>query len=609
MDAVCFVVGNATQTAAFYQLALGMELEAYRGPETGHRDSKSYVLRSGSARFVFTGGVTPDSPLLDHHRKHGDGVVDLALEVPDVDKCIEHARSVGATVLVEPHDESDEHGTVRMAAIATYGETRHTLVDRSRYDGPYLPGYVARTTTVARREGHPKRLFQAIDHCVGNVELGRMDEWVEFYNKVLGFTNMAEFIGDDIATDYSALMSKVVASGNHRVKFPLNEPAIAKKKSQIDEYLEFYDGAGCQHIALATNDILRSVDILRDNGIEFLDTPDSYYDDPELRARIGEVRVPIEELKKRKILVDRDEDGYLLQIFTKPMGDRPTVFYEFIERHGSLGFGKGNFKALFEAIEREQEARGNLCETPRVTSQPGWHPDPVPPPPGQPAQLRYWDGTRWTEHAAPAQAPAPTRSTRAGVPGRYGRRTARQAARDHARRRTAGRLVAAGAGARPGRAHRRDRRRAARAAVAARRRGHLHRLVRRRAAHQRRPAARSTPPSCSATWSGRWRSSALINLALGFVYHVGFLMWKQATPGKLLVGLRVRLREQARPDAARHGAAALGRPVRLGIVGLVPYVGSLTGLYSLLDYLWPLWDDKKQAIHDKIAKTNVVRVR
>ncbi len=360
MDCVGFVVGNATQTANFYQLAFGMDLEAYRGPETGTRDSKSYVLRSGSARFVFTGGVTPDSPALDHHRAHGDGVVDLALEVPDVDRCIEHARACGATILEEPHDISDEHGTVRTAAIATYGETRHTLVDRSRYDGPYLPGYVAAATTVTRREDHPKRLFQAIDHCVGNVELGRMDEWVEFYNKVLGFTNMAEFIGDDIATDYSALMSKVVASGNHRVKFPLNEPAIAKKKSQIDEYLEFYDGAGCQHIALATGDILRTVDILREHGIQFLDTPDSYYDDPELRSRIGEVRVPIEELKKRRILVDRDEDGYLLQIFTKPMGDRPTVFYEFIERHGSLGFGKGNFKALFEAIEREQDLRGNL---------------------------------------------------------------------------------------------------------------------------------------------------------------------------------------------------------------------------------------------------------
>ncbi|MBA2523331.1 MAG: 4-hydroxyphenylpyruvate dioxygenase [Solirubrobacterales bacterium] len=360
MDAVVFVVGNATQTAHFYQLALGMDLVAYAGPETGVRDSKAYVLKSGSARFVFKGGVDPESSLLDHHRRHGDGVVDLALEVPDVDKCITHAHGAGATILEEPHDVTDESGTVRMAALATYGETRHTLIDRSRYSGPYLPGFVPAATTVTRPADHPKRLFQAIDHCVGNVELGRMDEWVEFYNKVLGFVNMAEFIGDDIATDYSALMSKVVSNGNHRVKFPLNEPAVAKRKSQIDEYLEFYGGAGCQHIALATGDIVRSVDQLRANGVQFLATPDSYYDDPELRARIGKVRLPIEELKKRAILVDRDEDGYLLQIFTKPIGDRPTVFYEFIERHGSLGFGKGNFKALFEAIEREQAARGNL---------------------------------------------------------------------------------------------------------------------------------------------------------------------------------------------------------------------------------------------------------
>jgi 4-hydroxyphenylpyruvate dioxygenase len=286
--------------------------------------------------------------------------VDLALEVPDVDKCVKHARNLGATILDEPHDVSDEHGTVRIAALATYGETRHTLIDRSRYHGPYLPGYVTKSSTFVKRNGTPKRLFQAVDHCVGNVELGKMDEWVVFYNKVMNFVNMAEFIGDDIATDYSALMSKVVANGNHRVKFPLNEPAIAKKKSQIDEYLEFYNGPGCQHIALATNDILRTVDVMRAEGVEFLDTPDSYYDDPELRARIGKVRAPIEELKKRGILVDRDEDGYLLQIFTKPIGDRPTVFYELIERHGSLGFGKGNFKALFEAIEREQARRGNL---------------------------------------------------------------------------------------------------------------------------------------------------------------------------------------------------------------------------------------------------------
>ncbi|MFP5335672.1 MAG: 4-hydroxyphenylpyruvate dioxygenase [Actinomycetes bacterium] len=360
LDAVHFVVGNATLTAQYYQLAFGMDLVAYSGPETGNRDHVSFVLRSGSARFVVSGGVRPDSPLLDHHRRHGDGVVDLALEVPDVDRCIAHARATGATVLEEPHDVADEHGTVRVAAIAAYGDTRHSLVDRSRYSGPYLPGFVARTTTVQRRQGAPRRLFQAVDHVVGNVELGRMDEWVAFYNKVMGFVNMAEFIGDDIATDYSALMSKVVANGNHRVKFPLNEPAIARRRSQIDEFLEFYGGAGAQHIALATNDILATVDEMRANGVQFLDTPDSYYTDPELRSRIGEVRVPVEELAKRKILVDRDEDGYLLQIFTKPVGDRPTVFFELIERHGSLGFGKGNFKALFEAIEREQERRGNL---------------------------------------------------------------------------------------------------------------------------------------------------------------------------------------------------------------------------------------------------------
>ncbi len=359
-DAIVFVVGNAAQTAHYFESAYGMALEAYSGPETGNRDHAAYVLRSGSCRFVITGGVDPDSPLLDHHRAHGDGVSDIALEVPDVDRCIEHARSVGATILAEPHDIADGHGTVRMAAIAAYGDTRHTLVDRSRYDGPYLPGYVARTSSFVRRDGAPKRLFQALDHVVGNVELGQMDEWVSFYNKVMGFVNMAEFIGDDIATDYSALMSKVVANGNHRVKFPLNEPAIAKKRSQIDEFLEFYRGPGAQHLALATNDILSTVDAMRAEGVAFLDTPDSYYEDPELRERIGNVRVPIEELQSRGILVDRDEDGYLLQIFTRPIGDRPTVFFELIERHGSLGFGKGNFKALFQAIEREQERRGNL---------------------------------------------------------------------------------------------------------------------------------------------------------------------------------------------------------------------------------------------------------
>ncbi|MFI2475162.1 4-hydroxyphenylpyruvate dioxygenase [Nocardia xishanensis] len=359
-DALVWVVGNATQTAHFMQSAFGMRLEAYSGPETGNRDHKAFVLRSGAARFVVTGAVHPESPLIAHHDRHGDGVVDIALEVPDVDRCVEWARSHGATVLVEPHDETDDCGTIRTAALAAYGDTRHTLVDRSNYYGPYRPGYVARNSGHQPRAGAPTRLFQAIDHVVGNVELGMMDHWVEFYRRVMGFTNMAEFVGDDIATEYSALMSKVVANGNHRVKFPLNEPAAGKKRSQIDEYLEFYRGPGVQHIALATNDILTCVDNLRREGVEFLETPDTYYEDPELRARIGRVRVPVAELQRRGILVDRDEDGYLLQIFTKPLTDRPTVFFELIERHGSLGFGKGNFKALFQAIEREQHARGNL---------------------------------------------------------------------------------------------------------------------------------------------------------------------------------------------------------------------------------------------------------
>src|ERR1700722_5063153 len=359
-DALVWIVGNAVQTVHYLQSAFGMELVAYSGPETGNRDHHAYVLRSGAARFVITGAYDPGSPLADHHRVHGDGIADIALAVPDVDRCVAHAREQGAIVLEEPHDVSDEHGTVRVAAIAAYGDTRHTLVDRSRYAGPYLPGYVARASAITRRPGAPRRLFQAIDHVVGNVELGAMDQWVDFYNRVMGFTNMAEFIGDDIATEYSALMSKVVANGNHRVKFPLNEPAAGKKKSQIDEYLEFYRGPGAQHVALAVSDIVETFDAMTAEGVEFLATPGSYYEAPELRRRIGSVRVPAEELRRRGILVDRDEDGYLLQIFTKPTGDRPTVFFELIERHGSLGFGKGNFQALFEAIEREQERRGNF---------------------------------------------------------------------------------------------------------------------------------------------------------------------------------------------------------------------------------------------------------
>ncbi|MTE19234.1 4-hydroxyphenylpyruvate dioxygenase [Streptomyces sp. TRM43335] len=359
MDAVVFAVGNAKQAAHYYSTAFGMKLVAYSGPENGSRETAAYVLESGSARFVLTSVIKPSTDrgrwLADHVAAHGDGVIDLAIEVPDARAAYAYAIEHGATGLEEPYEVKDEHGTVVLAAIATYGETRHTLVERSGYDGPYLPGFTAAKPIV---EPPSQRFFQAIDHCVGNVELGKMDEWVTFYNKVMGFTNMKEFVGDDIATEYSALMSKVVADGKRKVKFPLNEPAVARKKSQIDEYLEFYGGPGVQHIALATNDIVATVRAMRAAGVEFLDTPDSYYD--TLGEWVGETRVPIEELRELKILADRDEDGYLLQIFTKPVQDRPTVFFEMIERHGSMGFGKGNFKALFEAIEREQARRGNL---------------------------------------------------------------------------------------------------------------------------------------------------------------------------------------------------------------------------------------------------------
>ncbi|GAA4677967.1 4-hydroxyphenylpyruvate dioxygenase [Streptomyces chumphonensis] len=359
MDAVVFAVGNAKQAAHFYSTAFGMRLVAYSGPENGSRETASYVLESGAARFVLTSVIKPVTEhgrfLAEHVAEHGDGVVDLAIEVPDARAAYAYAVEHGATGLAEPYEVKDEHGTVVLAAIATYGQTRHTLVDRSGYDGPYLPGFAAAQPIV---EPPARRTFQAVDHCVGNVELGKMNEWVTFYNKVMGFTNMKEFVGDDIATEYSALMSKVVADGTKKVKFPINEPAIAKKKSQIDEYLEFYGGPGVQHIALATNDIVSTVRTMRAAGVEFLNVPDTYYD--TLGEWVGDTRVPIDELRELKILADRDEDGYLLQIFTKPVQDRPTVFFEMIERHGSMGFGKGNFKALFEAIEREQDRRGNL---------------------------------------------------------------------------------------------------------------------------------------------------------------------------------------------------------------------------------------------------------
>jgi 4-hydroxyphenylpyruvate dioxygenase len=356
VDALCFAVGNARQAAHFYSTAFGMRVTAYQGPETGSRDVAAFVLESGSARFVLKGPVRSGTALGEHVVRHGDGVYDVALRVPDARRAYALALERGAQGLVEPHLAEDETGKVVTAAIATYGETRHTLVERSAYSGAYLPGYLPREPLVTPPD---KRLFQAVDHVVGNVELGQMDRWVEFYQRVMGFTNMKEFVGDDIATEYSALMSKVVADGHKKVKFPLNEPAVGKRRSQIDEYLEFYGGPGVQHIALATNDIVRTVDEMTARGVEFLETPESYYDDA-LRERVGEVRVPVDELRSRRILVDRDEDGYLLQIFTRPVQDRPTVFFELIERHGSLGFGIGNFKALFEAIEREQERRGNL---------------------------------------------------------------------------------------------------------------------------------------------------------------------------------------------------------------------------------------------------------
>jgi 4-hydroxyphenylpyruvate dioxygenase len=327
---------------------------AYRGPEQGYRDAAEYVLVSGRVRLALTGPVRAGTPLAKRVAAHGDGVSDLAIEVPDVDRAIAFARQQGAAVLEEPADATDEHGTARLAALATYGDTRHTLVDRSGYTGQFLPGYVEQPPLVTPG----RRLFQAVDHCVGNVELGRMDLWVSFYKRVMGFENMKEFVGNDIATQYSALMSKVVASGNHRVKFPLNEPAAGRKRSQIDEYLQFYGGPGVQHIALATGDIVGAVTAMRERGVEFLDTPDSYYD--SLGEWVGDTRVPVQTLRELRILADRDEDGYLLQVFTTPVQDRPTVFFELIERHGSLGFGKGNFKALFEAIEREQARRGNL---------------------------------------------------------------------------------------------------------------------------------------------------------------------------------------------------------------------------------------------------------
>jgi 4-hydroxyphenylpyruvate dioxygenase len=345
-------VGNAKQASYFLTRAYGFTETAYSGLETGARDRTSHVLEQGRIRLVLTGTLCAGTDIAEHHARHGDGVKVIALSVPDVDDAYREATVRGATGLVEPHDIEDEHGTVRVADIATYGDTVHRFVDRGDYFGAFMPGF-------APREPRAKDpLLAGIDHVVGNVELGAMNQWVKYYEDVFGMTELIHFSDKAISTEYSALMSKVVTTGNGRIKFPINEPAEGLRKSQIDEYLEFYDGAGAQHLALSTRDIVKTVETLGDHGVEFLRTPDSYYD--ELPGRIGEIAESLDDLRRLGILVDRDDEGYLLQVFTKPLGDRPTIFFELIERHGARGFGEGNFKALFEAIEREQAARGNL---------------------------------------------------------------------------------------------------------------------------------------------------------------------------------------------------------------------------------------------------------
>jgi 4-hydroxyphenylpyruvate dioxygenase len=354
-DYVEFYVGNAKQAAYFYRSAFGMRLTAYRGPETGVRDRASWLLQQDKIRLVLTTALSPDHPVADHVRLHGDGVHDIALWVDDAESAYRETTQRGARGVREPETLRDEHGEVRISAIATYGDTIHSFVERRNYGGVFLPGFVPadRADSVARPVG-----LKYIDHMVGNVGWGAMDTWVNFYRDVMGFRLYQHFDDKDIGTEYSALMSKVMSNGNERVKFPINEPAEGKRKSQIEEYLDFYKGPGVQHIAMATDNIIETVTRLRDRGIEFLRVPSTYYDD--LTTRTGPIDEPIDRLKELGILVDRDDEGYMLQIFTKPVEDRPTLFYEVIQRKGSRSFGKGNFKALFEALEREQARRGNL---------------------------------------------------------------------------------------------------------------------------------------------------------------------------------------------------------------------------------------------------------
>ena len=358
-DYIEFYVGNAKQAAHYYRAAFGFQLVGYRGPETGTRDRASYLLAQGKIRFVLTTAIRADlSPeakkVAEHVQTHGDGVHDIALWVDDARDAFAKAVERGATPFREPAVLHDADGEIVTAAFKIYGETVHSLVERKNYRGLFMPGFVP----VAPHFAPPEVGLQYVDHCVGNVELGKMNEWVDFYAHVMGFRNLLTFDDKTISTEYSSLMSKVMANGNDRIKFPINEPAKGKKKSQIDEYLEYYQGPGVQHMALATDDIVTTVTSLRDRGVEFLSVPTTYYRD--LQQRVGQIDEDVDSLAKLGILVDRDPDGYLLQIFTKPVEDRPTVFYEIIQRKGAKSFGAGNFKALFEAIEREQELRGNL---------------------------------------------------------------------------------------------------------------------------------------------------------------------------------------------------------------------------------------------------------
>lgn len=353
-DHIEFYVGNAKQAAYFYQTAFGFQLIAYAGPETGVKDRSSYVLQQNKVKLVFTTSLYPDTEISNHVKQHGDGVKVLGLWVNDAEQSYYATMQRGAESAIEPMELKDDFGSVKISGIKTYGDTIHTFVERSAYNGAFMPGFEARKSLL---KVEPIGL-QYVDHCVGNVELGQMNKWVKFYEDVLGFKLLVTFDDEDISTEYTSLMSKVVSNGNGYIKFPINEPADGIKKSQIEEYLDFYQGAGVQHIAIATDDIIQTVSSLRERGVEFLHVPETYYDD--LKDRVGNIDEEIKALKNLNILVDRDDEGYLLQIFTKPVEDRPTLFYEIIQRKGARSFGKGNFKALFEAIEREQALRGNL---------------------------------------------------------------------------------------------------------------------------------------------------------------------------------------------------------------------------------------------------------